>query len=72
MWPPARCLLASFLAPSPSSQHPLSTPSSPSHTTAPHVCVQLAKALSLYVVGIAGPKNVDWVKSLGADEVSFT
>jgi NADPH:quinone reductase-like Zn-dependent oxidoreductase len=34
--------------------------------------VQLAKALDLYVVGIAGPKNVEWVKSLGADEVSFT
>jgi hypothetical protein len=38
MWQPASCLHASFLAPSPPSQHPLSTPSSPSHTTAP-TCV---------------------------------
>ncbi|GAB4822682.1 hypothetical protein N2152v2_009728 [Parachlorella kessleri] len=34
-----------------------------------HIAVQLAKSLGLYVVGIAGPKNLDWVKSLGADEV---
>lgn len=35
-----------------------------------HVAVQLAKALGLYVVGIAGPNNTAWVKeSLGADEV---
>jgi NADPH-dependent curcumin reductase CurA len=32
--------------------------------------VQLAKALGLYVVGVAGPSNVEWVKQqLGADEV---
>lgn len=31
--------------------------------------LQLAKALGLHVVGIAGPKNLEWVKSLGADEV---
>jgi NADPH:quinone reductase-like Zn-dependent oxidoreductase len=34
-----------------------------------HVAVQIAKALGLYVIGIAGPKNLDFVKSLGADEV---
>jgi hypothetical protein len=35
-----------------------------------HMAVQLAKALGLYVVGVAGPSNVDWVKQqLGADEV---
>jgi NADPH:quinone reductase-like Zn-dependent oxidoreductase len=34
------------------------------------MAVQLAKALGLYVVGVAGPSNVDWVKQqLGADEV---
>lgn len=31
--------------------------------------VQLAKALGLYVVALAGPKNLEFVKSLGADEV---
>ncbi|KIZ04980.1 putative quinone-oxidoreductase, chloroplastic [Monoraphidium neglectum] len=34
-----------------------------------HIVVQVAKALGLFVVGIAGPKNLDFVKSLGADEV---
>ncbi|KAI8468220.1 MAG: putative zinc-binding dehydrogenase [Monoraphidium minutum] len=34
-----------------------------------HVTVQLAKALGLYVVAIAGPKNLEFVKGLGADEV---
>lgn len=34
-----------------------------------HVAVQIAKALGLYVIGIAGPKNLEFVKSLGADEV---
>jgi NADPH:quinone reductase-like Zn-dependent oxidoreductase len=33
------------------------------------MAVQLAKALGLYVVGVAGPSNVEWVKQLGADEV---
>jgi len=31
--------------------------------------LQLAKSLGLTVVGVAGPKNLDWVRSLGADEV---
>ena len=37
----------------------------------PHVppLPQLAKALGLFVVGICGTKNVDFVKGLGADEV---
>lgn len=30
---------------------------------------QLAKALDLFVVGICGPKNIEFVKGLGADEV---
>ncbi|PSC70488.1 NADPH:quinone reductase [Micractinium conductrix] len=34
-----------------------------------HMAVQLANTLGLYVVGICGPKNVEWVKGLGADEV---
>lgn len=34
-----------------------------------HITVQLAKALGLYVVGIAGPNNIEFVKGLGADEV---
>lgn len=34
-----------------------------------HMAVQLAKALGLHVVGICGPKNLEWVKQLGADEV---
>ncbi|GAB4822684.1 hypothetical protein N2152v2_009730 [Parachlorella kessleri] len=34
-----------------------------------HIMVQIAKTLGLTVVGISGPKNLDWVKSLGADEV---
>jgi NADPH:quinone reductase-like Zn-dependent oxidoreductase len=34
-----------------------------------HLAVQLAKALGLYVVGVAGSDNVDFVKELGADEV---
>ncbi|KIZ04982.1 putative Quinone-oxidoreductase [Monoraphidium neglectum] len=34
-----------------------------------HITVQLAKVLGLFVVGIAGPNNIDFVKSLGADEV---
>jgi NADPH-dependent curcumin reductase CurA len=34
------------------------------------MAVQLGKALGLYVVGVAGPANVEWVKQqLGADEV---
>jgi NADPH-dependent curcumin reductase CurA len=34
------------------------------------MAVQLGKALGLYVVGVAGPSNVEWVKQqLGADEV---
>jgi NADPH:quinone reductase-like Zn-dependent oxidoreductase len=37
----------------------------------PCIPVQVAKALGLFVVGIAGPKNLDFVKSLGADEVRF-
>jgi hypothetical protein len=35
-----------------------------------HMAVQLGKVLGLYVVGVAGPANVEWVKQqLGADEV---
>eukprot|EP00882_Tetradesmus_deserticola_P003189 GHRQ01003380.1.p1 GENE.GHRQ01003380.1~~GHRQ01003380.1.p1 ORF type:complete len:233 (+),score=88.23 GHRQ01003380.1:312-1010(+) len=35
-----------------------------------HMAVQLAKALGLFTVGVAGPKNTVWVKDqLGADEV---
>jgi NADPH:quinone reductase-like Zn-dependent oxidoreductase len=35
-----------------------------------HLAVQIGKALGLYVVGVAGPANADWVKNtLGADEV---
>ena len=43
----------------------------PVHTLFPQPCLrfQLAKALGLYVVGIAGPSNQEFVKSLGADEV---
>lgn len=41
----------------------------PSSPGVGHMAVQLAKALGLYVVGVAGPSNVEWVKQLGADEV---
>ncbi len=34
-----------------------------------HMAVQLGKALGLYVVGVAGPANTEFVKQLGADEV---
>ncbi|GAA2968749.1 MULTISPECIES: NAD(P)-dependent alcohol dehydrogenase [Streptomyces] len=37
------------------------------------VAVQLGKALGAHVTGIAGPKNLDFVRGLGADEVrSYT
>lgn len=40
------------------------------HAGVGHMAVQLAKALGLYVVGVAGPTNAEWVKQhLGADEV---
>ena len=35
-----------------------------------HLAVQLAKALGLHVVGVAGSANVEFVKEMGADEVS--
>lgn len=35
----------------------------------PRSLPQLAKALDLFVVGICGPKNIEFVKGLGADEV---
>eukprot|EP00878_Enallax_costatus_P002373 GHUV01002549.1.p1 GENE.GHUV01002549.1~~GHUV01002549.1.p1 ORF type:complete len:321 (+),score=63.83 GHUV01002549.1:653-1615(+) len=35
-----------------------------------HLAIQIAKALGMYVVGVAGPANASWVKEqLGADEV---
>jgi NADPH:quinone reductase-like Zn-dependent oxidoreductase len=35
-----------------------------------HFAVQLGKSLGLFVVAVAGPSNVQWLKeSLGADEV---
>jgi len=34
-----------------------------------HLAVQLAKALGLHVVGVAGSANVEFVKEMGADEV---
>jgi NADPH:quinone reductase-like Zn-dependent oxidoreductase len=37
-----------------------------------HMAVQIGKALGLSVVGVAGPENLDFVKELGADEVSVS
>lgn len=34
-----------------------------------HIAVQLAKSLGAYVITTAGPKNMEFVKNLGADEV---
>ena len=34
-----------------------------------HIAVQLAKKLGAYVITTAGPKNIEFVKNLGADEV---
>ncbi len=34
-----------------------------------HLAVQIAKALGAHVIGTASPRNHDWVRELGADEV---
>ncbi|MEV6347736.1 NADP-dependent oxidoreductase [Actinoplanes sp. NPDC051851] len=34
-----------------------------------HLAVQFAKGLGAYVIGVAGPRNQEWLAGLGADEV---